>query len=183
MMPTVEINMEHNHRTSRETCHQKSVRKKSVLFCVISLAVLFLTFDHAIRPRTGFHYHKLGMHKVGPNWTSSKPRQYRGHHRKSGIHHLATSPNTKKNQKKSTFRFLSQVTKLLPVCDHCEFRVLIYCHLQWKPQRGHLENWPLQILPWIGPDLTDMSNSQERPKHAVGHQTSYEPKWGHLHGK
>ena len=94
MMPTVEINMEHNHRTSRETCHQKSVRKKSVLFCVISLAVLFLTFDHAIRPRTGFHYHKLGMHKVGPNWTSSKPRQYRGHLQKSGIHRRATSPST-----------------------------------------------------------------------------------------
>ena len=101
MMPTVEINMEHNHRTSRETCHQKSVRKakKSVLFCVISLAVLFLTFDHAIRPRTGFHYHKLGMHKVGPNWTSSKPRQYRGHLQKSGIHRRATSPSTEINYK------------------------------------------------------------------------------------
>ena len=31
MMPTVEINMEHNHRTSRETCHQKSVKKIRVI--------------------------------------------------------------------------------------------------------------------------------------------------------
>ena len=102
MMPTVEVNVEHNHRTSGQTRHQKSKKKMSVLLSTCYFTrLLFLTFDHAIRPRTGFHYHKLGMHKVGPNWTSSKPRQYRGHLRKSGIHHLATSPNTKKKIKRN----------------------------------------------------------------------------------
>ena len=68
MMPTVEVNVEHNHRTSGQTRHQKSKKKMSVLLSTCYFTrLLFLTFDHAIRPRTGFHYHKLGMHKVGPN--------------------------------------------------------------------------------------------------------------------
>ena len=108
MMPTVEVNVEHNHRTSGQTRHQKSKKKMSVLLSTCYFTrLLFLTFDHAIRPRTGFHYHKLGMHKVGPNWTSSKPRQYRGHLRKSGIHHLATSPNTKEKSKEINFKLYS----------------------------------------------------------------------------
>lgn len=52
------------------------------------------TFDHAIKPRIGFHYHKLGMHTKGLNWKFSRLRRCPGHHRWWGTRRPWTSPNT-----------------------------------------------------------------------------------------
>ncbi len=99
VVPPVEVDVKHYHRSRRQACHQKpeTIQLDMVQFqnrtCDEAIFIL-LTFDRETKPGIEFHYHKPETRRGAPSWTSSRLQRFRDRLRSEGILHLLTWRHT-----------------------------------------------------------------------------------------